>query len=154
MIVIADAPKDAEQIGRNLTGYRRQLLDLKGEYEEKLATLANPAVFALAPEFVYMTTDMAIYVDGSFFRQDIQWTPADLENLKSYLKTNDVKVAIHKWDPAAPIKAAIEAGGAKLVVLDTIDVGVEKDGKLSETSYVQLMRANLEALYTALSTAK
>jgi ABC-type Zn uptake system ZnuABC Zn-binding protein ZnuA len=157
-IIAADfmriSPKDSEQIGRNLTGYRRQLLDLKREYEEKFATLPNPAVFALASEFVYLTTDMSIYVDGSFFRQDIEWTPADLENLKSYLKMNEVKVAIHKWDPAAPIKAAIEGGGAKLVVLDTIDVGVEKDGKLSETSYVQLMRANLEALYNALSAAK
>jgi ABC-type Zn uptake system ZnuABC Zn-binding protein ZnuA len=154
-IVAADfmriAPKDAEQIKSNLTAYRRQLLDLKREYEEKFATLANPAVFALAPEFVYLTTDMSIYVDGAFFRQDIDWTPADLENLKSYLKTNDVKAAIHKWDPAAPIKAAIEAAGARLVVLDTMETGIEKDGKLSDSSYVDLMRSNLDMLYKALS---
>jgi ABC-type Zn uptake system ZnuABC Zn-binding protein ZnuA len=157
-IVAADlmrlSPKDAEQINRNLIDYRRQLLDLKREYEVKFATVASPTVFALAPEFVYLTTDQAIYVDGNFFKQDIDWTTQDQENLKSYLKANEIKVAIHKWDPAAPIKAAVEAAGARLVVLDTIETGVEKDGRLSETSYLQLMKANLESLYTALSAAK
>jgi ABC-type Zn uptake system ZnuABC Zn-binding protein ZnuA len=157
-IIAADfmriSPKDGEQIKNNLAEYRRQLLDLKREYEVKFATLASPAVFALAPEFVYLTTDQSIYVDGYFFKQDIDWTMQDQESLKSYLKSNEIKVAIHKWDPAAPIKAAIEAAGARLVVLDTIETGVEKDGRLSETSYLQLMKANLDALYIALNAAK
>jgi hypothetical protein len=39
-------------------------------------------------------------------------------------------------------------------VLDTMETGVEKDGRLSDTSYLELMRTNLDALYSALRTAK
>jgi ABC-type Zn uptake system ZnuABC Zn-binding protein ZnuA len=147
------SPADSVQIDRNLADYRQQLLELKREYEVKLATLLDLTVFALAPEFVYLTSDMGLYVDGYFFKQDIDWTDGDLENFESYLKNNDIKVAIHKWKPAEPIQAAIDRAETRLVVLDMIDLGIVEDGRLREDSFIELMRANLEALYVAFSEA-
>ena len=147
------SPTDSVQIDRNLADYRQQLLELKREYEVKFATLLNVTVFAMAPEFVYLTSDMGLYVDGYFLKQDIDWTDGDLENFESYLKNNDIKVAIHKWEPAEPIQAAIDRAETHLVVLDMIDLGIVEDGRLREDSYIELMRTNLEALYVAFSEA-
>ena len=95
-IVAADfmrlSPADSVQIARNLAHYRQQLLELKREYEVKLATLLDLTVFALAPEFIYLTSDMGLFVDGYFLKQDINWTDEDVENFESYLEDNDIEV--------------------------------------------------------------
>lgn len=144
------SPGDSERIEDNLVHFRKQLLDLKQEYEVKLSVLPDVTVFALTPEFVYLTSDMGIYVDGYFFRQDIDWTTTDLENFESYLKGNNIRVVIHKWNPSNEIRQRIDSAGAHLVVLDTIDGGIVEDGKLQDGSYMKLMHMNLEALYQAL----
>ena len=147
------SPPDSAQVEQNLADYRQQLLELKREYEVKFATLLDLTVFALAPEFVYLTSDMALYVDGYFLKQDIDWTDEDLREFESYLTDNAIKVAIHKWEPDEPIQAAIDRADVNLVVLDMIDLGIVEDGQLREDSYIALMRTNLEALYTAFSAA-
>ena len=147
------SPDDRTALERNLVTVRRALLDLKVEYELSLAELADVTVFALASEFVYLTADMGLYVDGYFLKQDIDWVDADLRNLRTYLRDNAIRVVIHKWEPDESIQAAIRDGGARLVVLDPLDAGVVQDGRLAPDSYLQLMRANLDALYQALRAA-
>jgi ABC-type Zn uptake system ZnuABC Zn-binding protein ZnuA len=148
------APADAPQIRQNLAAYRRTLLQLKREYEVKLAEVADVTVYALTADLVYLTTDMSIYVDGYFLEQDIRWTDEDAAAFRQYLLDNSIRVVLHRWDPAAPIKAAIEAAGARLVVLDTGDTGIVEEGRLVDDGYVRLLRGNLEALYEALSASQ
>jgi ABC-type Zn uptake system ZnuABC Zn-binding protein ZnuA len=147
------APDEASRIEANLAAYRRALLELKREYEVKLAALADVSAYALTPDLVYLTTDMSIYVDGYFLKQDIRWTPEDTEAFAAYLSANGIKTVLHRWEPAAPILEAIEAGGARLVVLDTGDPGIVEDGRLVDGGYVRVLRANLETLYEALLEA-
>jgi len=147
------APMDAGQIEANLAAYRRLLLGLKRDYEVKLAALADVTVYALAAELVYLTTDMGLYVDGYFLKQDIHWTEADATNFEAYLKGNGIRVVLHQWEPSEPIRAAIDAAGARLVVLDVGDAGIVEDGRLVDDGYERLLRANLEALYQALLAA-
>jgi ABC-type Zn uptake system ZnuABC Zn-binding protein ZnuA len=147
------APTASERIERNLADYRKVLLDLKGEYETKLAELPDVTVAALAPEFIYLTSDLGIYVDGYFFRQDVDWSERDLSSFETYLRDNGIRVVIHKWEPEQAITDAIEAAGARLVVLDPIDLGVAVDGQLDPNSYTQLLRANFESLYAVLAAA-
>ncbi len=147
------SPADRQTIEVNLTALRQDLLDLKLEYELALAELADVTLFALASEFVYLTTDMGLYVDGYFLKQDIDWTQADLDGLAAYLEANQIRVVTHKWEPDARIQAAVAEAGAQLVVLDPIDAGVVVDGRLHEDSYLTLMRENLEALHGAFAAA-
>src|SRR5690606_31385542 len=102
-------PEDLERIEENLKRVRGGLVDLKREYELKLAALDDVTVFALAPEFVYLLADMGLFVDGAFFKQDIDWTDEDLEAVEAYLRTHAIPVAIHKWEPEARIAAAVRA---------------------------------------------
>jgi len=145
------APDDAARIEENLRKLRGELVELKREYEVKFAALDDVTVFTLAPEFVYLLSDMGLYVDGAFFKQDVDWTDGDLEAVSTYLRTQAIRVAIHKWEPEARIVDAVRAGGAELVVLDPIEVGVEEEGRLAGDGYQQLMRKNLELLYQALA---
>ena len=147
------SPQDRPILERNLTNVRRELLDLKLEYELNLAELPDVTLFALASEFVYMTTDMGLYVDGYFLKQDINWVDEDLSAFADYLRNNAIRVVIHKWEPDETIQAAIRDGGAGLVVLDPLDAGLVEDGRLAADSYLRLLRTNLDALYQALRAA-
>jgi ABC-type Zn uptake system ZnuABC Zn-binding protein ZnuA len=137
------SPRDAGRIAQNLAAYRRELFSLKRTYEEKLAALENVSVFALTPDFTYLTSDVGLFVDGYFVKQDIDWTPADLAGLTRYLKERGLRIVLHKWQPDEPIRKAIEAAGAQLVVLRTIESGT--------ASYYGELESNLASLFAALS---
>lgn len=156
-IIAADlmrlAPADAPKIAANLAAYRRQLLDLKREYEQKLAALPDVTVYALGPGLVYLTADLGLFVDGYFLKQDINWTESDAAAFSEHLEQHGIRVVIHQWEPSETIRAAIERAGARLVVLDLGDAGIVEDGRLAIDGYTRLLRANLEALYEALRDA-
>jgi ABC-type Zn uptake system ZnuABC Zn-binding protein ZnuA len=143
------SPKDAEQVAKNLATFRRRLLDLKQSSEARLAEIDNVTVFSLAPEFVYLTTDLGLFVDGYFLRQDIEWTPADLAAFQKHLSARAIRVVIHKWEPSEAIQQAVKAAGATLVVLRSGE-SFATNAASREDSYVSDLEANLKALDTAL----
>jgi ABC-type Zn uptake system ZnuABC Zn-binding protein ZnuA len=145
------APQDAERIARNLETFRRRLFDLKQSYEAKLANLDNVTVFALSGDFVYFTADLDVFVEGYFLKQDIEWTPADLDAFGKHLTSRGIRVVIHKWEPSEAIQQAVKAAGAKLVVLRTGETfGTQEPRQSPEASYEADLQANLAALYSAL----
>lgn len=143
-------PNSAATIQTNQLALRNQLLSMLREYELRLASASDITVFSLAPELVYLTNELGLFVDGSFFKQDIDWTEVDAQAFENYLRDNRIPVVLHKWEPDDLIKNAITAGGAELVVLETLDAGIVEDGLMAGDSYTQLMRQNLEALALAL----
>lgn len=147
------APADAPKIAANLAKYEREVLDIKREYEAKLAALPDVTVYGLGSGLVYLLTDMSIFVDGYFLKQDINWTPDDVASFSRYLKEHGIKVVVHQWEPSEAIKGAITSAGAKLVVLDLGDGGIVENGHLVPNGYSRLLRSNLEALYQALLAA-
>jgi ABC-type Zn uptake system ZnuABC Zn-binding protein ZnuA len=114
-------PAEAATIKQNLAYEKASYVHLKNDFEQRFIEVADPFVFALADEFVYFTSDMGIFVDDYFVKQDIDWTPEDYSKLTTSIKNSGVKVVIHKWQPTAEIQQAITAGGATLVVLDTLE---------------------------------
>ena len=135
------SPQDADRVMQNLASYRRKLFAIKRSYEEKLAALENVTVFALTPDFAYLTSDVGLFVDGYFVKQDIDWTAADLAAFRKYLSDRKLRVVLHKWEPSEPIRKAVQEAGAQLVVLRTAETGV----------YEAELESNLSALFTALS---
>jgi ABC-type Zn uptake system ZnuABC Zn-binding protein ZnuA len=144
-------PEFATAIAKNLDTLKRSLLALRGDYQKKLIEGTADVVFALTGDFVYLTNDMGLFVDGYFIKQDVRWTEADLKALTKHLKDNGIKVVIHKWQPNDAIQNAVKAGGAKLVVLETGDPGIVVDKQLARDGLQQILRKNLEAVYAALS---
>lgn len=144
-------PDSATTIQTNQLELRNALLSMLREYELRLATVSDITVFSLAPELVYLTNELGLFVDGSFFKQDIDWTEADAQSFENYLRDNRIPVVLHKWEPNELISNAIAAAGARLVVMETLDAGIVEDGQIMDDSYMQLMRQNLEALVQALN---
>jgi ABC-type Zn uptake system ZnuABC Zn-binding protein ZnuA len=142
-------PESATAIARNLDSFRRSLLQLRGDYQDRLMDVGGD-VFALSGDFVYLTHDMGLLVDGYFIKQDVRWTPADLEALTKHLRDNHIKVVLHKWLPSDAIQNAVNAAAAKLVVLDTADPGVVVGDSLAADGLQQILKKNLEAIGSAL----
>ena len=142
-------PDSAARIAANLDDLKRSLLALRGEYQNRLIAGGDDAVFALTGDFVYLTNDLGLYVDGYFIKQDVRWTADDLANLTRHLEEHGIKVVIHKWLPSEPIQNAVRAAGAELVVLDAADPGVVVDRALAPDGLQQVLKNNLESVAAA-----
>ncbi|MES2626653.1 MAG: zinc ABC transporter substrate-binding protein [Pseudomonadota bacterium] len=126
-------PTEATTIKTNLEHEKASYVQLKNDFEQRFINVADPLVYALTDEFVYLTSDIGLFVDNYFVKQDIDWTTEDYTNLTTALSNSGVKVVIHKWEPTAEIQKAITDAGATLLVLDTLETtvdfraGLEKD---------------------------
>lgn len=134
----------------NLDDLKWLLLNLRNEYQGQLIETGNDTVFALTGDFVYLTNDMGLYVDGYFIKQDIHWTESDLTMLTNHLTQRDIRVVLHKWMPSEAIQNAIGNAGARLVVLDSGDPGMVEDRRLVVDGLQQILRNNLDAISFAL----
>ena len=143
-------PDSAAGVARNLDALKRSLLEIRSDYQNRLIEAGDDAVFALSSDFVYLTNDMGLYVDGYFVKQDIRWTDDDLANLTRHLEDHGVRVVIHKWMPREEIRAAIAAAGASLVVLQTGDPGIVDGDALAPDGLQRILKSNLEMLTSAL----
>jgi ABC-type Zn uptake system ZnuABC Zn-binding protein ZnuA len=144
-------PDEAGTIDANLDALKRSLLALRTDYQRRFIAAGDDTVFALTGDFVYLTNDFGLFVDGYFIKQDVRWTPEDLAGLTAHLRERGIKVVIHKWQPSEAISKAIEAGGAKLVVLDAGDPGLVVDRALAPDGLQRILAANLEAVAAALA---
>lgn len=142
-------PDSAAEISTNLDALKWSLLNVRSDYQNRLIELGDDTVFALTGDFVYLTNDMGLYVDGYFIKQDIRWTDDDLKNLTSYLKEHDIHVVLHKWMPSEAILRAIDAAGAELVVLESGDSGIVVDRMLARDGLQRILGSNLEAISRA-----
>jgi ABC-type Zn uptake system ZnuABC Zn-binding protein ZnuA len=142
-------PESAPAITGNLDDFKRRLLKLRGDYQDRLMA-AGGDVFALTGDFVYLTNDMGLLVDGYFIKQDVRWTTADLAGLTKHLRDHGIKVVLHKWLPSEPIQNAVKSAGAQLVVLDAADPGVVVDESLAADGLQQILKKDLEAIHAAL----
>jgi ABC-type Zn uptake system ZnuABC Zn-binding protein ZnuA len=142
-------PESAATIAKNLDALKRSLLGLRNGYQEQLIASGADAVFALTGDFVYLTNDFGLYVDGYFVKQDVRWTPDDLKNLTSHLRDHGIRVVVHRWQPSEAIQEAVRAGGATLVVLDAGDPGIVVDRALAPDGLQRILDGNLGALAEA-----
>jgi ABC-type Zn uptake system ZnuABC Zn-binding protein ZnuA len=144
-------PDSLDQLHSNLDDLKWSLLNLRNEYQSRLIEADSDTVFALASDFVYLTNDMGLYVDGYFIKQDIRWTDADLANLTAHLRQNEIKAVIHKWLPSDAIQQAISDAGATLIVLDAGDPGMVEGDALLVDGLQRILQNNLAAISAVLN---
>jgi ABC-type Zn uptake system ZnuABC Zn-binding protein ZnuA len=144
-------PDSLDQLHSNLDDLKWSLLNLRNEYQSRLIEADSDTVFALASDFVYLTNDMGLYVDGYFIKQDIRWTDADLANLTAHLRQNEIKAVIHKWLPSDTIQQAISDAGATLIVLDAGNPGMVEGDALLVDGLQRILQNNLAAISAVLN---
>src|SRR5690606_30803773 len=116
-------PDQQAILDKNLQALKNDLLTLKSNAESRfLLEVDDPVVYALSDEFINLTNELGFFVDDYFVKQDIDWTEGDLNALAQHLKSNEIKVVIHKWQPSEEILEAVNRGDAKLVNLDNAEI--------------------------------
>lgn len=132
------APGAKPQIDANLAALKQRLLKLTAESEARLAKAGNLSVVSLSDHFAYLVSSLNLEVVSTDARPDAEWTPEALQKLSAELKDNDVAVVLHHRQPSEAVKAAISAGGSKLLALsvDSADPVAEL-----ETNVDQLIKA-------------
>jgi ABC-type Zn uptake system ZnuABC Zn-binding protein ZnuA len=142
-------PDSGGRIAANLEALKRSLLALRAEYQNRLIAGGDDTVFALTGDFVYLTNDLGLYVDGYFIKQDVRWTADDLANLARHLRDRGIKVVIHRWLPSDAIHDAVRSAGAELVVLDAGDPGIVVDRALAPDGLQRILKSNLDNIAAA-----
>ncbi|MBC2694263.1 MAG: zinc ABC transporter solute-binding protein [Desulfobacteraceae bacterium] len=148
------SPKDAAVIDKNLVTFKKKLFRLRLKYENIFAELESLEVFGLTDVFPYFTNDLTFHVTGYFLKDDFYWTKEDLSNLKIRLQQDKIKVVIHKWQPKPEIIQAVMDARAKLVVLNSMNPAIYKEGRIDPDGYLKNMRNNLEIIASAFAASQ
>ena len=132
------APGAKPKIDANLAALKQRLLKLTADSEARLAQANNLSVVSLSDHFGYLVSSLNLEVIATDARPDADWSSEALQKLSAELKDNDVSVVLHHRQPSDAVKAAITAGGSKLLVLN-VD-GADPVSEL-ETNVDQVIKA-------------
>ncbi|MBA6096552.1 MULTISPECIES: metal ABC transporter solute-binding protein, Zn/Mn family [Pseudomonas] len=111
------APSEKTKIQGNLAALKRQLLELAASSQTQLAKVDNLTVVSLSPRLGYLASGLNLDV----VQQPLPtaWDAAALKALEANLKAQDVALVLDHRQPEPALAAAIQAAGAKLVVVDS-----------------------------------
>jgi ABC-type Zn uptake system ZnuABC Zn-binding protein ZnuA len=113
------APADKAKIDANLAALKQRLLKLSADSEKRLASADNLSVVSLSEHFGYLISGLNLDSISTDARPDADWTAEALKQLTATLKDNDVALVLHHRQPSDAVKAAINEGGSRLLVLST-----------------------------------
>ncbi|MFV3381371.1 metal ABC transporter substrate-binding protein [Pseudomonas sp. NY15354] len=113
------SPEDKPKIQANLAGLKRQLLTLAAEAQSQLAEVDNLSVVSLSERLGYLASGLNLDVVEQPLPADDTWGEAELKALGDTLKAQDVALVLHHRQPAPAVVDAIEAAGARVLVLDS-----------------------------------
>ncbi|MCD0503874.1 metal ABC transporter solute-binding protein, Zn/Mn family, partial [Bordetella petrii] len=145
-IVAADfirlSPADGKRIETNLADIKHRLVEINARTQAGLVQAANVSVVSLSDRLPYLITEFNLDLIATDARDDRDWTPEALAELTATLKDNGAAAALLHREPTPQLKQAIEAGGARAIVLAT-----DGDDPVAE------LQANSDSLLQALVPA-
>lgn len=128
------APAAKPRIEANLASLKQRLLKLTADSEARLAKADNLSVVSLSDHFAYLVSGLNLELLNTDARADSEWTPQALQQLTASLKENEVALVLHHRQPGDAVRAAVNAGGARLLVLGTdgADPVAELEGNVDQ----------------------
>ena len=137
-------PQNKAKIEKNVTNFTKDLLKIENEVNEKLLSVDNPSVISLSENLQYFLNDMNI------FAEYVDYDSITAENIANLIKDKGIKVVISdRWLKKNVIKALKDAGG-EFVVINTLDIPMDKDGKMDPEAILKAFKENTDNLIEAL----
>ena len=137
-------PQNKAKIEKNVNKFTNDLLKLENEANEKLLSVDNPSVISLSENLQYFLNDMNI------FAEYVDYDSITAENIANLIKDKGIKVVISdRWLKKNVIKALKDAGG-EFVVINTLDIPMDKDGKMDPEAILKAFKENTDNLIEAL----
>ena len=137
-------PQNKAKIEKNVNKFTNDLLKLENEANEKLLSVENPSVISLSENLQYFLNDMNIYAEY------VDYDSITVENVANLIKDKGIKVVISdRWLKKNVIKALKDAGG-EFVIINTLDIPMDKDGKMDPEAILKAFKENTDNLIEAL----
>lgn len=137
-------PKNKTKIEKNITKFTADLLKIENEANEKLLSVGNAEVISLSENLQYFLNDMNIYTEY------VDYDSVTAENVAKLIKDKGIKVIVSdRWLKKNVIKALKDAGG-EFVIINTLDIPMDKDGKMDPEAILKGFKENTDNLIEAL----
>ena len=137
-------PQNKPKIEKNVNKFTNDLLKIENEANEKLLSVDNPSVISLSENLQYFLNDMNIYAEY------VDYDSITAENVANLIKDKGIKVIISdRWLKKNIIKALKDAGG-EFVIINTLDIPMDKDGKMDPEAILKAFKENTDNLIEAL----
>ena len=137
-------PQNKAKIEKNVNKFTNDLLKLENEANEKLLSVDNPSVISLSENLQYFLNDMNI------FAEYVDYDSVTEENIANLVRDKGIKVVISdRWLKKNVIKALKDAGG-EFVIINTLDIPMDKDGKMDPEAILKAFKENTDNLIEAL----
>ena len=137
-------PQNKAKIEKNVTKFTTDLLKLENEANEKLLSVDNASVISLSENLQYFLNDMNI------FAEYVDYDSITAENVANLIKDKGTKVVISdRWLKKNVIKALKDAGG-EFVIINTLDIPMDKDGKMDPEAILKAFKENTDNLIESL----
>ena len=138
-------PKNKAKIEKNITKFTADLLKIENEANEKLLSVGTAEVISLSENLQYFLNDMNIYTEY------VDYDSVTAENVAKLIKDKGIKVIVSdRWLKKNVIKALKDAGG-EFVIINTLDIPMDKDGKMDPEAILKGFKENTDNLIEALS---
>lgn len=138
-------PKNKTKIEKNITKFTADLLKIENEANEKLLSVGNAEVISLSENLQYFLNDMNIYTEY------VDYDSVTAENVAKLIKDKGIKVVVSdRWLKKNVIKALKDAGG-EFVIINTLDIPMDKDGKMDPEAILKGFKENTDNLIEALA---
>ncbi|WP_315280844.1 metal ABC transporter solute-binding protein, Zn/Mn family [Fusobacterium hwasookii] len=137
-------PNNKAKIEKNITKFTTDLLKIENEANEKLLSVGDAEVISLSENLQYFLNDMNIYTEY------VDYDSVNAQNIVKLIKDKGMKVVVSdRWLKKDAIKALKDAGG-EFVVINTLDIPVDKDGKMDPDAILKTFKENTDNLIEAL----
>ena len=138
-------PKNKAKIEKNITKFTADLLKIENEANERLLSVGNAEVISLSENLQYFLNDMNIYTEY------VDYDSVTVENVAKLIKDKGIKVVVSdRWLKKNVIKALKDAGG-EFVIINTLDIPMDKDGKMDPEAILKAFKENTDNLIEALA---
>ena len=138
-------PQNKAKIEKNVNKFTNDLLKIENEANEKLLSVDNASVISLSENLQYFLNDMNIYAEY------VDYDSVTAENIANLVRDKGIKVVISdRWLKKNVIKALKDAGG-EFVIINTLDIPMDKDGKMDPEAILKAFKENTDNLIEALS---
>ena len=137
-------PQNKAKIEKNITKFTAELLKIENEANEKLLAVGEAEVISLSENLQYFLNDMNIYTEY------VDYDSVNAQNIAKLIKDKGIKVIVSdRWLKKDAIKALKEAGG-EFVIINTLDIPMDKDGKMDPEAILKAFKENTDSLIEAL----
>jgi len=105
-------------VARNLARIRQELVSMAAQAQADLAGVDNVSVAMLSDRLDYLVNGLGLEPALRDVRADAEWNEASVQTFVDSLRAEDVAAVLHHREPEPALRAAVEAAGVALVVVE------------------------------------